>query len=39
MPMENPDIIQLGSLIRDDTELGVTPYSSQTGLDIGEEPI
>lgn len=37
MPIENPDIIQLGSLIKDDTQLGDSPFTTQTGMDIGAD--
>ena len=37
MPMENPDIIQLGSLIRDSSQLGGSSFTSQTGIDIGDD--
>jgi len=38
MPVENPDIIQIGGLIRTPDQLGSSSiYHSQTGLDIGDD--
>ena len=41
MPIENPDIIQLGSLIRDESQLGASNFITQTGMDISgdEQPL